>query len=121
MTMSMSHLLLHLVSGKFAAAYQTQMRAMATCLEPIYDLSRPQQQQPEGDRALGGESMSGAERVQQEAAAFKGNGGGRKVKDIPTLAYFFDNEYIFFRDLTDEIETICSEVGIGNSVTCMGS
>lgn len=120
-----AHHTLHLYEfGKFSTAYLAELRAMATCLEPIYDMTQQQQQQQEEleeddcGRELGpgsgGErsdrvNVHGNEKMKKATARTKGN-GPRKGSDIPTLAYFFDNEYIFFRDLTDEIETICSEV-----------
>ena len=80
--------------AKFSATYLSELRAMATCLEPIYDLNN--------------QSVEGLS--EQEVHELQTNARGRNSKSIPTLAEFFDNEYIFFRDLTDEIETICSEV-----------
>jgi hypothetical protein len=113
---SSAHHTLHLYElGKFATAYLSELRAMAACLEPIYDLRSQGLQEAEGPggaeaegSAAVGEASNGGLRGgggQEEGGPdlkveVMSRGGKRKVKDVPTLAYFFDNEYIFFRDLT---------------------
>mmetsp|Transcript_4129 Transcript_4129/g.7007 ORF Transcript_4129/g.7007 Transcript_4129/m.7007 type:complete len:693 (+) Transcript_4129:92-2170(+) len=101
---SAAHHTLHLYEfSKFATTYLSELRAMATCLEPIYD-TQPREVGPEVTEAL--DELRGEEGTDCKAHPRR----GRNAKDMPTLAHFFNNEYIFFRDLTDEIETICSDV-----------
>ena len=102
---SAAHHTLHLYEfSKFATAYLTELRAMATCLEPIYNtLPRKDADVEDGEENdLRHKHSDDIKRDYHERR--------RREKNIPTLAYFFNNEYIFFRDLTDEIETICSDV-----------
>jgi hypothetical protein len=131
------HHTLHLYEfGKFATSYLYELKAMAACLDPIFDISshrRVNGHASSSNNSSSNSNLNGNNKGSGSSPDSNSDNGdlpersksnaARVIKEIPTLAYFFDNEYIFFRDLLDEIETICSEVCLyslcANVYTCM--
>ena len=91
--------------SKLASAYVDELSAIGECLGDICPRSG---NAPNPKAAAGPPQRSSSDGIDGVLAGLRDEDA--HVLEDTSLSAFFENEYIFFKDLADEVQTICSEV-----------